>query len=275
MTDEKCRSFLRWAGGKTKLTEKLLKFLPNRILKTKYWEPFLGGASMFFAIQPSTAVLSDANVHLINTYKDVRDYPDLIANYLNEFDRCNSKEFYYITREKYNNSNFSVRQSARFIYLNKASFNGIFRVNSSGDFNVPYGYKDKLALPSRKSLKKASLVLKKAEIQAGTYHEILKNAERDDFVYLDPPYPPLNGTAYFTHYTKEKFGTDDQRKVAETAAGLSDRGCSVMITNADTPEIRDAYNGWTILPLPVVRWVTCKAQKHKVQELVILNYKTN
>lgn len=137
---------------------------------------------------------------------------------------------------------------------------------------MPYGRKENPAIPSLEQLKLISVKLKKAKLKSASYEKILKGAMRNDFIYLDPPYPPLNGTSYFTHYTKERFGKNEQIKVADTANRLNDIHCRVMISNADIPFIRDLYKSWNIRALPVTRWITCKAKRHKVNELVITNY---
>lgn len=272
-TKKRIKPFLRWAGGKTHLIDKLIQFVPKDFKEKVYREPFLGGGAMFFALRPSKAILSDLNPHLINCYKMVRDHPKLVYLYISQYANQHSLAFYYRIRDEYNKSKFSIKQAARFIYLNKTSFNGIFRVNKRGEFNVPYGKKDKPALPTLDQLESISCILKNAMLTTSSYEEILKDAKKDEFIYLDPPYPPLNGTAYFTHYTKERFGEDDQLKLFKTANKLIKRNCLVMISNADTLDIRNLYKNWNIYSIPVTRWITCKTKKHKVNELVITNYK--
>jgi DNA adenine methylase len=268
---KKLSPFLRWAGGKRAIVHMLCGFLPDDIHGMRYIEPFLGGGALFFAVSPEKAIISDANAHLINCYLMIRDRPDSVATYLRTYSRGHSKHQYYGIRREYNLSGFTIKQAARFIYLNKASFNGIFRVNRKGEFNVPYGKKHP-ALPSLQLLNEASKVLQKADIRACSYEEVLSGIIPGDFVYLDPPYPPLNGTSYFTHYTKERFHESDQIKLAEAARLIDSKGCKVLISNADTPVIRSLYKGWKIDTLPVIRYITCKAVKHKANEVVIRNY---
>jgi len=272
MIKKQIQPFLKWAGGKVHLIDKLLQFVPKDFEERIYRESFLGGGSMFFALCPPKAILSDLNSHLINCYKMVRDNPTLVHYYLTQFNNKHKPEFYYEIRDEYNRSKFSFKQAARFIYLNKTSFNGIFRVNKKGKFNVPFGKINKPALPSLDQLKSISLILKNKTLITSTYEEVLKDAKCDEFIYLDPPYPPLNATSSFTHYTKERFGEDDQIKLSETANWLKDQGCLVMISNADLPKIRELYEGWNMYILPATRWITCKSKKHKVDELVFTNY---
>jgi DNA adenine methylase len=269
------KPFLRWAGGKTHLIDKLLKFVPYDFADRTYREPFLGGGAMFFALCPPQAILSDLNSDLINCYKMIRKYPGLVSRYLSGYSERHSAAFYYEIREQYNisKSSLSVEQAARFIYLNKASFNGIFRVNKNGKYNVPFGKRTNLALPSLDQLVSFSNILKNAELFASSFEEILNDAQEGDFVYLDPPYPPLDGTSYFTHYTKERFGENDQLKLFEVACYLRRRHCLVMISNADILKIRKYFKNWNMSTLPATRWITCKAKKFKVNELVITNYK--
>lgn len=272
MIKKNMKPFLRWAGGKVYLINKLLRFVPEDFRDRLYREPFLGGGSMFFALSPPKAIISDFNLHLIHCYRMVRDHPETVNSYLLRYARDHSATLYYKIRSEYNESNFTIKQAARFIYLNKTSFNGIFRVNKNGQFNVPYGKKDDPVWPTLKQLRESSKNLKRAQIYDFSYETILENSKKDEFIYLDPPYPPLNGTSYFTHYTKERFCDDDQKQLSEIAQDLNSRGCLVMISNADTPDTRKLYKGWNISELPVTRWITCKSNKHKVNELIITNY---
>lgn len=269
---DKIDPFLRWAGGKQSTINYLLKFLPKNLYDRLYIEPFLGAGSLFFALQPSKAILSDYNKHLIDCFIYVRDFPELVAHCLLEHHSKNSEKYYYEIRNKYNSSNSSVEQAARFIYLNKACFNGIFRVNQRGEFNVPYGRKEPPFLPNKKWLQSASNALKNAVLKYGDFNEILANAKKGDFIYMDPPYPPLNNTSNFTHYTKDKFNITDQKRLAKSVYELNNRGCFIMMTNADIPLIRDLYKKFILISLPVRRYITCKSIKHEVSELIIRNY---
>jgi len=264
--------FLRWAGGKRQLRKVLLNFLPADIAQRTYREPFLGGGSLFFAIQPKSAILSDANEHLIRCYEFVRNEPSLVARYLQTHAGRDTETYYYRVRDEYNRSLYSAAQAARFIYLNKTCFNAIFRVNSKGKFNVPYGQKKSPAIPDEDELNGIATILSNASLQAASFEKALAGTARGDFTYLDPPYPPLNGTAYFTHYTSDRFSEQDQKKLADSVHELDKAGCLLMISNADTPVIRRLYRRYELLSLPVTRFLTCKAVRHKVQELVITNY---
>jgi DNA adenine methylase len=264
--------FLRWVGGKQQLIAKLLPLLPDDFGERVYREPFLGGASLYFATLPRRAHLSDLNKHLVDCYRQIRDRPVSVARVLEAHAKRDCETHYYLVRDQYNNSRESASQAARFIYLNKTCYNGVFRVNIRGVFNVPYGFKEKPAIPSRKAIVAISRALKRTNLGTCDYVQALAKASNNDFVYLDPPYPPLNGTAYFTHYTKERFGESDQHRVAEIYRMLDRKGCSVMLTNADTPLIRKLYCAYDIRPILARRYVTSSSVKHRVRELVIRNY---
>ncbi len=269
---ERGEPILRWAGGKRQILAELQSYVPRNLDKCTYHEPFLGAASLFFHLAPCNAVLSDANRHLIQTYRWVRDSWELVADYLRRHARRTNETYYYLVRDQYNRSGFSAAQAARFIYLNKTCFNGIFRVNRSGQFNVPYGWKEPPAIPTADQLQRVSEHLKRATLRSGSYERCAARVSKGDFVYLDPPYPPLNGTAYFTHYTKECFSDEDQKRLAKLFETLSEMDCQVMMTNADTPKIRSLYRSYNLVSLSVTRFVTCKATRHTVKELVITNY---
>lgn len=266
------KPFLRWAGGKNRITKLLAAYTPKTY--NRYWEPFLGSAAMFFYLRPEKAILSDNNSALVDCYNHVRDYPEKIYEKLKEHTKKNSEEHYYSVRVLYNKSKPSISQSARFIYLNKTNFNGIFRVNTKGEYNVPYGYKKTLALPSYEDFLELSDLLKKADIRHQPFESIEKNnlIREKDFVYFDPPYPPLTATAYFTHYTTERFLWADQERVAELAKKLAAKKCYVMISNSDTTKIRKLYQGWYSFKLPVLRWVAANGSRIKVNEIIITNY---
>jgi DNA adenine methylase len=228
---------------------------------------------MFLAIRPQRSRLADLNSNLIDTFCFVRDEPALVHRYLRFHARRDSKSHYYEVRDQYNNvAQYSAAQAARFIYLNRTCFNGVFRVNRSGQFNVPYGRRATTLLPSLAHLTNISTALSHSRLQAANYEEALRHTRAGHFVYLDPPYPPLNGTSYFRHYTRDRFGDDDQRSLFEYFLELHSRRCLVMMSNADTALIRGLYSTFHITDLSTTRWISCKHKKHAVSELVITNY---
>lgn len=269
--EQPLKPVLRWVGGKQYLLPLLLEYLPRRPFGT-YFEPFLGAASIFLAIRPRAAVLGDANPHLMSMYAHLRRDPLRVAKYLNELANKDSRSTYYSVRQRYNASQPSFAQAGRFLYLNRTCFNGIFRVNTSGQFNVPYGYKKKAKFPTTHELEALAEAFSNARLISGSYSRALASAKAGDFVYMDPPYPPLSGTSYFAHYTMDRFPDDEQEKLAKAACLLSSRGCMVMMSNADTAKVRRLYKGFLIHSLSATRYVTCKARKHRVGEVVITNY---
>jgi len=266
------RPVLRWVGGKQFLLKQLLTFCPPDVADRRYHEPFLGAASMFLALRPRKANLSDSNPHLMNAYRIISTRTDEVARHLSRLSKQDSQQFYYLTRKRYNNSRFSIVQAARFLYLNRTCFNGVFRVNRQDQFNVPYGHKPKPWFPSRDYLRNFADAMSTAGLFTEDYRRALKRAKNGDFVYLDPPYPPLNGTSNFAHYTLDRFGVPNQHDLAEEVRELDKRGCLVLISNADTKLIRQLYRGFRIHTLDATRFVSCKANKNSVKELVIRNY---
>lgn len=267
------KPILRWVGGKQSLARVLCEHVPNDLSSCKYFEPFLGAASLYLRVRPADAQLSDLNPDLISMYEYVRDRPSLVSRYLAMHAKNDSEPYYYATRDRFNASTwYSAADAARFIYLNRTCFNGIYRVNKQGQFNVPYGYKESPLFPSPAELRILSKALRTANLACTDFEDALIDAERGDFVYLDPPYPALNGTSYFTHYTCDRFNTDDQEVLAEVVDNLDERGCLVMMSNADTNTVRRLYKGMSFHRIEVPRYVTSKKKKHKVSELVIKNY---
>ncbi len=264
--------FLRWAGGKQRIIPRLRQFVPDDYGSRTYREPFVGAGSLFLALQPPRAVLSDANAHLIDCYTAVRNNVAQVSRVLQEIASNDSEQTYYETRSKYTSSRPSAAQAARFIYLNRTCFNGIFRVNRAGEFNVPYGHRNNPIFPTPAQLRRVSEVLRRARVSKLDYRAALARAKAEDFIYLDPPYPPLNGTSFFAHYTPERFSNDDQEELADLFRELDSRGCLLLMTNADTPKIRALYKPFNVKRLPVTRYVTCKSVKHRVGEVVITNY---
>ena len=272
MSEQRIRPLLRWVGGKTRLTTRLLAFIPEDMRAFTYWEPFLGGGSLFFALRPQRAFLSDANQHLIDFYEHLRRRPDLVHRYLMELSSRASRQHYYRIRSEYNRGKPSARQASRFLYLNKHCYNGVFRVNKQGEHNVPFGRRENYVLPSKAHVNRAAEVLERATLESCSYEDALPRIQTDSFVYLDPPYPPLNGTSNFTHYTADRFSEADQRNLARMVNQLDQTGAHFMMTNADVPLVRELYGEYLLHALAVTRSVTCKKKRHSVGELVVTNY---
>lgn len=268
------RPFLRWVGGKARLVHVLRTLVPPIGPNNVYFEPFLGAGSLFFAVQPAQAVLGDRNRALVECFKKIQSQPYLLWRHLRPYLGVRGSKAYYMARDEFNRIQDSYKKAALFIYLNKTSFNGIWRLNKKGGFNVPYGGKESPAFPTLGDLKTASAALYRAKIRCADFEETVERAIAGDFVYIDPPYPPLNGTAYFTHYTKERFRISEQNRVAALFKKLDKRGCTVMVSNADLPLIRDLYKRYRITELPSQRCVASHGRRYQVRDLVITNYKT-
>lgn len=237
-----------------------------------YYEPFLGGASVFFQSPTGRSVLSDENEALISTYQCVRDDPDAVFDSLQLLAAKHAPEHYYLVRSEFNGRLATKNdQAAQFIYLNKAGFNGIYRVNQQGQYNVPHGNRLHLALPTLEELKRVSAVLVNVALINADFELVVAHAVAGDVVYLDPPYPVLNDTSFFNHYTASRFNAAEQQRVAAVAHDLRERGCNIVISNADTEEIRALYAGWKTVGIEMRRWITSSKEKHFVREVILLS----
>ena len=268
------KPFLRWAGGKTKSVPFLKAHLPSNFSRVnRYFEPFLGAGSLFFSLRPQKAILSDNNKDLIESYRAIRKNLTLIYKYLSEHRGKTSEHYYYEMRNKYNNSKPSIYRAALFIYLNKTCFNGIWRVNKRGEFNVPYGKQEHPSIPSKEELIRISEALASVAIIHRNYKDIIGEVQKADFVYLDPPYPPLSNTSNFTQYTSDGFTKKDHEELALFAKELTQKGCYVLISNSDTGYIRSLYQGnFNIFELEVTRLIRADGHRYKVREIAITNY---
>jgi len=265
--------FLRWAGGKSKILALLAPLVPPPSEYGRYLEPFLGSGALFFKICPNDALLADANRHLINCFRQVAMRPRRVWLLLEQHVRHHSRDHFLSIRELGLGHGSPLQRAARFIYLNKSAFNGIYRVNKAGKFNVPFGPSQLgPAIPSEERLIAASGALRSARLRAAPFELTCKLARRGDFVYLDPPYPPLAPSANFTHYTPGRFGPRDQEKVAAAFRELDKNGCLVMLSNSDQPQIRALYRGYTITQLEVTRWLGSNGKRFLVDEIVVTNY---
>ncbi len=271
---DRVRPFLRWIGGKTKSIPFLLNHLPNNFKpENTYYEPFLGAASLFLCLSPKSAVLSDKNRDLIECYIAIKERPELVSRYLSPLKKNTSKDYYNSVRKKYNKLNISISKSAMFIYLNKTCFNGIWRVNLNGEFNVPYGYKEPPVLPTKEHILQISRRLSNTILLHMDYQDAVKDAGKGDFIYFDPPYPPLNSTSNFTQYTKERFSFEDHKKLFQVAKLLSARGCNVLISNSNTEFIRSLYKKHFIIhELELRRWIRTDGVRYIIKEVAITNY---
>jgi DNA adenine methylase len=268
-----CRPFLKWAGGKTQLLPHLIHRIPNSF--NRYIEPFIGGGALFFALQPKVALIADCNQELINCYQVVRTDVEALIEELKVYRY--DKEMYYAVRELDRRPDFGelsrVKRAARLIYLNKTCFNGLYRVNSKGYFNVPFGTYTDPTIVDAENLRACSKVLQRTVIQSGNFEQVLEMAEAGDFVYFDPPYAPSSGTADFTSYSKEGFDDAAQEMLLLVCLQLNQRGVKWMVSNSNTTLIQELYRGFKVEPVGASRAINSKASKRgSVIELLIRNF---
>lgn len=266
------RPFLKWAGGKSKLIQQYLTHLPSENTYKNYYEPFLGGGAVFFHIQPRKAILTDINAELIITYRCVRDNVKELIYLLKEHESKHSRDYYYHVRA--NPVKTDLEKAARLIYLNKTCFNGLYRVNSQGKFNVPLGkYKNPNICPED-LLIAASEALYQAEIKQADFTEVVNSAtDSDDFVYFDPPYYPISETSYFTSYTNYSFQENQQIQLRDIFIKLSGRGVKVMLSNSDCEFIRNLYSGFNIQTISAARAINSNVKKRgKINEILVTSY---
>ncbi|NMG10154.1 DNA adenine methylase [Brasilonema sp. UFV-L1] len=264
--------FLKWAGGKSRLIQQYSTYLPSF---KNYYEPFLGGGAVFFylhARQLTKTVLTDINEELITTYLCVRDHVDDLISLLKDHECQHSKDYYYRIRGTTESS--ELKKAARLIYLNKTCFNGLYRENSKGEFNVPMGRYKKPNICDPHSLHLASMALKSAEIKVRSFEEVLNYASnKEDFVYFDPPYYPVSATSNFTSYSRYNFDENQQNKLRDVFVELAERGVKVMLSNSDTLFIRNLYKDFNIHTISAGRAINSNAKRRgKVNELLIKSY---
>jgi len=263
------RPFVKWAGGKSQILGHLLGCVPPRF--GRYYEPFVGGGALFFALLPEDAVISDSNEELINAYLVIRDHVEELIESLKK--HRNEEDYYYAVREQDPDKLSPVERASRFIYLNKTCYNGLWRVNSRGKFNVPFGRYKNPRICDEENLRAVSRALQGVSILCCDFEEAVANAGPGDFVYFDPPYYPLSETARFTQYTREDFGPEEHARLARVFKELDKRGCFVLLSNSDTEFVRSLYAGYNIRPVQANRCINCKGDRRKgVTELLISNY---
>ncbi len=281
----KAKPFVKWVGGKRQLLKQFKKlglYPPGGFdpLKNTYFEPFVGGGAVFLDLLPQKAILSDMNLELVTTYNVIKNDLDKLIKKLKEHQRKNNKTYFLKTRAQNLNRLSDVSIAARFIYLNRTCFNGLYRVNLSGGFNVPFGkYKNPLIVDEN-NLQKISKVLQGVKVKHQDYKETVKNAKKGDFLYFDPPYAPLSPTSSFTSYTKDGFGEQQQIELRDTFYKLHKKGCYVMLSNSNSEFINKIYGELTknsskikIHKLGASRMINSNAKKRgKIKEVLVINY---
>jgi len=272
---QKTRSypFVKWAGGKRQLLPQMEKYFPKHY--NRYIEPFIGGGAVFFHLIPENSIISDDNPDLINCYKVIKDDVESLIKSLKK--HIYEKIYYYeiraLDRDVKKFAELSdIEKASRSIFLNKTGYNGLYRVNSKGLFNVPFGRHKNPKICDETNLRNVSQALKKVEIFLGSFEICLDFVEKDDFIYFDPPYFPLSDTALFTSYTKNSFDKSSQLKLFEVFMELNERGCNLMLSNSYSEFILDLYKDFKIITLKAKRNINSNSQKRGlINEVLILN----
>jgi DNA adenine methylase len=276
---EKPKPFVKWVGGKRQLLEqfKMMNLYPPEKFDPRtgrYFEPFVGGGAVFFDLLPKKAFLSDMNNELVITYNVIKNDVESLIKSLKK--HKNTKEYFLEIRAEDVNRLTNVETASRFIYLNRTCFNGLYRVNSKGGFNVPFAGNKNPLICDEINLRKISKALECIEIKKQDYKEVLKKAKKGDFIYFDPPYYPISKTASFTSYTKEAFLEKEQIELRDAFLTLTKRGCFAMLSNSDTPFINKIYSGFKNVRITKVqagRAINSDASKRgKITEVLITNY---
>jgi DNA adenine methylase len=267
--NEAAQPIVKWAGGKRRIMADLCSRLPARF--DGYFEPFFGGGALFFHLQPELARVSDVNGELVNLYRVTRDHVEALIDDLTR--HRYERNYYYTMRATDPGTLTPVQRASRTIYLNRTCFNGLYRVNRRGQFNVPMGrYQDPvICQPDR--LRAASALLAAADIREADFTWILDEARPGDFVYFDPPYQPLSATANFTSYARDDFSEKDQAHLAEVFATLARRGVKCMLSNSDTPLVRELYADFRCDQVLAPRAISRRGDgRQSVAELIVLSY---
>lgn len=271
------KPFLHWVGGKRQLLPEIKKYIPKEY--NIYYEPFLGAGAVLFELHPKIAIVNDCNIELVNCYKTIRDHLNHLLEEFNK-DYFNNEKRYYEIRNWDRSDKWPAffqpwEQTARTIYLNKTCFNGLYRVNSKGQFNVPYGkhkHEFKIETDTFKNIRDY-LANNSISILNTDFSQAIKNATKEDFVYFDPPYLPISETSNFTSYTKDGFTKNDQIRLRDCFKELSERGCYCMLSNSGADLIKELYKDFNIIDIKATRVLNCKANKRgKIPEVLILNY---
>ena len=275
---QKGKPFVKWAGGKRQIIDKLKLYLPEKY--NVYYEVFLGGGALLFELSPKKAVINDYNEELMNVYKCIQEetkYKKLCLE-LKKYEQKHSKDFYYEMRnidkdkEKYKKM-IDYKRGARTIYLNNACFNGLYRVNSKNEFNVPFNGKEKIHTYDEENLKNVHQYLKDNDIKIESvdFAKVLVNATEGDFIYLDPPYD--SDTTTFNGYTEDGFGKEEQVRLFYIYQQLANKGCYVMMSNHNTKLIRELYAKYNIHIIQAKRFINANGKKRgEVEEVIITNY---
>lgn len=277
MSNSSVAPFVKWAGGKRQLIPQIRERMPEKY--NDYYEPFVGGGAVIFDLLPVNALINDINKALINTYRTICNESDAFLKEVNRLDNDiweDGKKYYYSIREHYNDklmrSEYDVELAALFVFINKHCFNGLYRVNGKGLFNVPYNNSRRVSI-DEDVIMATSEYLRGVTIKDGDFEQACKNAKKGDFVFIDSPYAPLNPTS-FESYTKEGFDIESHKRLAKFYDELTARGCYCMLTNHNTELINELYGNkdYKIDVVSVKRMINSDASNRVGEEVIICNY---
>lgn len=268
--------FVKWAGGKKQLLNEIEKHIPQQF--SRYYEPFVGGGAVLFRLQPKRAVINDSNEELSNLYTVIKEFPEELIENLRQ--HKNEEEYFYQIRgvdreqEKYQ-ALTNIERASRNIFLNKTCFNGLFRVNSKGHFNTPFGRYKKPNIVNDITIRAVANYLSSNDIQIlnSDYKKSLSNITKDDFVYFDPPYDPVSVSSNFTGYTKNGFDKSSQGELKKTCDMLNEKGIKFLLSNSSTEFIRDLYKEYNIFSIKAKRAINAKGDgRGEITEVLVKNY---
>jgi len=267
------KPFVKWAGGKKQLLSQLLAFTPLKF--ENYFEPFIGGGALFFKLhylgRIKKSYLNDLNENLVTAYKTIKEKPQELIKELSSGKYKNEKETFYKIREE--ESKDQIKATARFIFLNKTAFNGLYRENSNGKFNVPFGKYTNPKILDKENILAVSKALQTDETTCLDFEKAVAQAKKGDFVYFDPPYQPISKTSSFTGYTKQDFVEKDQQRLFNCFKTLDKKGCLVMLSNSYSPLVKDLYAEFNQKIVMASRAISCKGEgRGKIKELIVTNY---
>lgn len=268
--------FVKWVGGKRQLLNDIKPFIPARI--TTYYEPFVGGGAVFFHLQPSRAIINDSNAELINLYQVIKNHPEELINDLGT--HLNEADYFYQIRGLDRGDDYSrlndIQKASRIIYLNKTCYNGLFRVNNSGEFNTPFGRYKNPNIINDVTIRAVSEYLNDNSITllSGDYETALCGIGRNAFVYFDPPYDPVSDSASFTGYTKSGFNREEQIRLKSVCDRLHRQGVRFLLSNSSTAFVEDLYHDYQIIRVKAKRSINADAGgRGEINEVLIRNYK--
>lgn len=274
---KKLKPFTKWTGGKRQLLPNLLELMPERY--GRYYEPFVGGGALFFELAPRQAVINDFNEELINAYFQIRDNPVGLIDLLNIHRLNNTKEYYLDIRSADRDGRIQmmndIERAARTLYMLRVNFNGLYRVNSKNQFNVPYGKYKNPKILDEELIQAVSVFLNEndIDIRQGDFEQAVEDAIEGDFVYFDPPYVPLTKTSDFTSYTHEGFSYEDQLRLRDTMIELTQRGVKVLLSNSSSPIVEELYQDFNIHYVEASRTNGAKSSSRgKIKEIIVSNY---